>query len=101
MLKRIILGQLRHLIVTGPLAALLISWGLSVDELETVAGFVAILFSHTWSALDKVKEEKQRKKEIAAVEKNTKDFVLQKLKERGTDYETIHDDVMRSTIGRM
>ncbi len=65
MLKKVILGQVRHLLSMGGSGffGYLISIGVSPDDALAIGSGVVALLSAAWSAYDKYKEEK--KKEVA------------------------------------
>jgi len=84
MIKRIVLGQLRHLLGSGStgLAAWLVANGSDPQEVEVmISGFIALV-SFLWSAWDKFQEDKKQKLEKAIVQQETKDLLIKEFQQR-------------------
>ena len=64
MLKRIVAGQIRHLLggAGSAISVWLIENGASPTDVETIASGIVAIVMFAWSAYDKYKEEKKMEK---------------------------------------
>jgi nitrogen fixation-related uncharacterized protein len=66
MLKRIVLGQLRHMLGAGGvgLTVWLVNHGATTEDAELIVSAIIALVGFIWSVADKYFEEKKKQKEI-------------------------------------